>query len=68
MWLHHVARKMCDVHTSVDVDVCAGMEAQEMEEYNGFAKDIPANTRIVKIGVSWIGKLHCYLCDVIDSD
>ena len=49
---------MCDVHASV-VDVCAGMAAQEMEEYKGHAKNIPANTRIVKIDVSWIGMLHC---------
>ena len=50
MWLHHVASVMCDVHTSV-VDVCAGMAAQVREEYKGHAKNIPANTRIVKINI-----------------
>ena len=48
---------MCDVHASVVVDVSAGMAAQVMEEYRGDAKDIPANTRIVKIYVS-DGMLH----------
>ena len=59
--LHHVACVMCDVHTSV-VDVCAGMAAQEMEEYKGHAEDIPANTRIVKIVVDWKGMLRKSLC------
>ena len=57
MWLHHVACVMCDVHTSV-VDVCAGMAAQVMEKYQGHAKDIPANTRIVEIDVGCHGMLH----------
>ena len=58
MWLHPVAREMCDVHTSVVVDVCAGMAAQMMEKYDGDAKDIPANTRIVEIDVGCHGMLH----------
>ena len=61
MWLHHVACVVCDVHTSV-VDVCAGMAAQVMEKYRGDAKDIPANTRIVKIDVSWESTLHKPQC------
>ena len=52
---------MCDLHASV-VDVCAGMAAQEMEEYNGFVEDIPANTRIVKINVGGRGTLHKLMC------
>ena len=44
--------------TSVVVDVSAGMAAQVMEEYDGYAEDIPANTRIKKIDVSHRGKLH----------
>ena len=59
--LHHVACVMCDVHTSV-VDVCAGMAAQEMEEYVGDAEDIPANTRIVKINIGGQGMLHKPQC------
>ena len=62
MWLHHVACVMCDVHASVVVDGCAGMAAQVMEEYRGYAKDIPANTRIVKIFVDHQGMLHSPLC------
>ena len=61
MWQHHVACVMCDVHTSV-VDVCAGMAAQEMEEFSGYVKDIPANTRIVKIDVLYNGMLHKLMC------
>ena len=62
MWLHHVACVVCDVNTSVVVDVSAGMAAQVMEEYRGDAKDIPANTRIVEIDVSHRGMLHKLMC------
>ena len=63
MWQHHVACVMYDVHAIVNVvDVCAGMATQVMKEYSGYAKDIPANTRIVKIDVSWIGMLRKSLC------
>ena len=68
MWLHHVACVMRDVHTSVVVDVRAGMAAQVMAEYYGYAKDIPANTRIVEIGVSGRGMLHYYLCDLMTAN
>ena len=61
MWLHPVACVVCDVHASV-VDVCAGMAAQVMKEYRGDAKDIPANTRIVKIYVGHRGMLHSPMC------
>ena len=67
VWLHHVACVVCDVHTGVVVDVRAGMAAQVMEKYSGFAKDIPANTRIVEINVSGDyfnprGMLHKLVC------
>ena len=55
---------MCDVHASV-VDVCAGMAAQ-VKEYVGHAKEIPANTRIVKINVVG-GMLHKSPCDVMTA-
>ena len=58
VWLHHVACEMCGVHISVVVDVCAGMAAQVIEKYEGHAKDIPANTRIVEINVGYDGTLH----------